>query len=128
MSVQLYLGDCLDFMRTLPAGSVDAVVTDPPYGIVNKFGESSLYGFRRMQFSFDGDHVPEMVAEALDLALSKMPWAFHVFCDPEHYGTIAKSARKHGFRPKPWAKIKACPPPPMARNWWSSAFDLAKYG
>ena len=30
--VQLYLGDCLDFMRTLPAGSVDAVVTDPPFG------------------------------------------------------------------------------------------------
>ena len=33
MSVQLHLGDCLDFMRTLPTGSVDAVVTDPPYGI-----------------------------------------------------------------------------------------------
>lgn len=29
--VQLYHGDCLEFMRTLPAGSVDAVVTDPPY-------------------------------------------------------------------------------------------------
>ncbi len=37
MSVQLYLGDCLDFMRTLPAGSVDAVVTDPPYGIGFKY-------------------------------------------------------------------------------------------
>lgn len=33
MSVQLYHGDCLEFMRTLPAGSVDAVVTDPPYGV-----------------------------------------------------------------------------------------------
>ena len=33
MTVQLYLGDCLDFMRTLPDGAVDAVVTDPPYGI-----------------------------------------------------------------------------------------------
>lgn len=30
---QLYLGDCLDFMRTLEAGSVDACITDPPYGI-----------------------------------------------------------------------------------------------
>ena len=25
-------GDCLDVLRELPAGSVDAVVTDPPYG------------------------------------------------------------------------------------------------
>lgn len=28
---QLHLGDCLEFMRTLPDGSVDAVITDPPY-------------------------------------------------------------------------------------------------
>lgn len=29
---RLILGDCLEAMRTLPAGSVDAIVTDPPYG------------------------------------------------------------------------------------------------
>lgn len=27
----LHLGDCLEYLRTLPDGSVDAVVTDPPY-------------------------------------------------------------------------------------------------
>jgi site-specific DNA-methyltransferase (adenine-specific)/modification methylase len=32
-SIKLYLGDCLDVLPTLEAGSVDAVVTDPPYGI-----------------------------------------------------------------------------------------------
>jgi DNA modification methylase len=31
--IQLHLGDCLDVLRTMEAGSVDAVVTDPPYGI-----------------------------------------------------------------------------------------------
>lgn len=35
--VQLYLGDCLDVLKTLPDGSVDAVVTDPPYGIGFKY-------------------------------------------------------------------------------------------
>ena len=30
-SYQLYQGDCLDILPTLPAGSVDAVITDPPY-------------------------------------------------------------------------------------------------
>lgn len=29
----LYLGDCLEYMRGMDAGSVDAVITDPPYGI-----------------------------------------------------------------------------------------------
>ena len=31
-SVQLYLGDCLDILPQLEPGSIDAVVTDPPYG------------------------------------------------------------------------------------------------
>ncbi len=29
----LYHGDCLDILPTLAAGSVDAIITDPPYGI-----------------------------------------------------------------------------------------------
>jgi DNA modification methylase len=32
-SVTLHHGDCLDVLRTLPDASVDAVVTDPPYGL-----------------------------------------------------------------------------------------------
>lgn len=31
--VKLYQGDCLEILKTLPDGCVDAVVTDPPYGI-----------------------------------------------------------------------------------------------
>ena len=34
-TVTLYLGDCLEILPTLAPGSVDAVVTDPPYGISN---------------------------------------------------------------------------------------------
>ncbi len=32
-AVTLYAGDCLDVLRELPDASVDAVVTDPPYGL-----------------------------------------------------------------------------------------------
>ncbi len=31
-NARLALADCLDVLPTLPAGSVDAIVTDPPYG------------------------------------------------------------------------------------------------
>lgn len=31
--VRLHSGDCLDVMATLPDSSVDAIVTDPPYGL-----------------------------------------------------------------------------------------------
>lgn len=30
--------DCLEFLKTLPDGSVDAVVTDPPYNVGIKYG------------------------------------------------------------------------------------------
>lgn len=33
MTVMLYQGDCLEVMSRIEAGSVDAVITDPPYGI-----------------------------------------------------------------------------------------------
>lgn len=39
--VTLIQGDCLDVLRELPDGCVDAVVTDPPYGI------GIMYGNRR---------------------------------------------------------------------------------
>lgn len=32
MTVTLFCGDCLEYMRTMDAGSVDAVITDLPYG------------------------------------------------------------------------------------------------
>jgi site-specific DNA-methyltransferase (adenine-specific) len=32
MTIELYLGDCLEILPTLPAQSVDAIITDLPYG------------------------------------------------------------------------------------------------
>jgi site-specific DNA-methyltransferase (adenine-specific) len=36
-TVKLWLGDCLDVMKSWPDGAVDAVVTDPPYGVNYKY-------------------------------------------------------------------------------------------
>jgi len=33
MTATLHLGDCLDHLRAMPDSSIDAVVTDPPYGL-----------------------------------------------------------------------------------------------
>ena len=35
--VTLHLGDCLEYMRGMEAGSADAVITDPPYGVGVKY-------------------------------------------------------------------------------------------
>jgi DNA modification methylase len=43
--VKLILGDCLDVMRTLPDGSVDAVVTSPPYDDMRQYRSGSAFDF-----------------------------------------------------------------------------------
>ena len=30
--IELYKGDCLEVMKTIESGSIDAIITDPPYG------------------------------------------------------------------------------------------------
>ena len=35
MSFELFNGDCLEIMPTLPAQSVDAIICDPPYGVTS---------------------------------------------------------------------------------------------
>ena len=30
--IELYKGDCLEVMKSIPSGSIDAIITDPPYG------------------------------------------------------------------------------------------------
>ncbi len=38
-SVKLYLGDCIEVMKSIPSGSVDFCFTDPPYNVGKNYGE-----------------------------------------------------------------------------------------
>lgn len=40
--IDLRHGDCLEVMKTIPDGSVDAIITDPPYGTVKNIGNSDF--------------------------------------------------------------------------------------
>lgn len=42
VTLQLHHGDCLEVLRTMPDASVDAVVTDPPYGLAFMGSDRSL--------------------------------------------------------------------------------------
>ena len=38
--IRLYLGDCRDFIKTIDCKTIDAIISDPPYGIAYHKGES----------------------------------------------------------------------------------------
>src|SRR3990167_1563940 len=56
--VRLYCADCLEILPQLDAGSVDAVVTDPPYGI----------GFRYESHVDDKDSYPSFLWPRIEAA------------------------------------------------------------
>lgn len=133
----LYHGDCLEALPTLAPGRIDAVVTDPPYGIVNRFGEcntcgsSGNNGTRKLEFHFDSvSGVREMIREAISLSAlaCRSTAAAFVFCGFDTAELGRDALRDRGFVVKPAAWVKTCPPPAGCGNWWPSAFELAMYG
>lgn len=122
--IQLYLGDCLEVLPHLP--KVDAVVTDPPYGIVNKFGKQSrLDGSRTLEFSWDHDSINRVVLSAVD-RFSVVARSAFVFCGASQVSHI-ETILSRDFTAKPAVWIKSCPPPAMPGNWWPSGFEFAMY-
>jgi site-specific DNA-methyltransferase (adenine-specific) len=57
MNYTLHLGDCLEYMRGMDAGSVDAVVTDPPYGLKYDASASNQQGIQKFEV-LKGDDFP----------------------------------------------------------------------
>src|SRR5690606_15824519 len=57
---QLHLDDCLEVMRQMPDGSVDAVITDPPYGVSYRQGAHSVrkWTVRHHNCAIVGDDAP----------------------------------------------------------------------
>lgn len=123
-------GDCLDVLPLLDGIEVDAVCTDPPYGIVNEFGTNDGNGLRTMQFEWDSPQITFVVLAALRESFSrcKPSAGCFVFCGGDQFGLVIEVVRRSGFVAKPASWVKECPPPAGMGNWWPSGFELAVYG
>lgn len=123
--ITLYCADCRDVLPTL--GRVDAVVTDPPYGIINKFGvQNKRDSVRTLQFAWDGPHVNEQVLAAVS-ASGNLAQSFFCFCGSSQISHL-ESAMMDRFAVKSAVWVKACPPPALPGNWWPSGFEFALFG
>ena len=107
----------------------DCMVTDPPYGIENRFGMNVGRGTRRLEFDWDHPEITATVISALSLWLPRIrpKGSTFCFCGGDQFGVIMATIRAHGFVVKPAVWLKQCPPPPGKGNWWPSGFELAVY-
>ena len=63
--IELWHGDCLELMKNIPDGSVDLVLTDPPYGTMKNFGKSEAakeIGYKDLEWD-DVIPIDKMFAE-----------------------------------------------------------------
>lgn len=80
----IYHGDCRDVLPTLEAGSVDLVLTDPPYGIeaAKKGAHSSIRDNGRWpEESWDDGRCPDAVRMAVSTALYAAVWGGNYYSD-----------------------------------------------
>lgn len=105
-------GDCLELLKSLPSGSVDAVVTDPPYGLgksLHRPGHTSgnqwsaLYGDGAP--TWDTKTCQEAIDECLRVANDVIIWGGHYYNLPVSRGWLV------------WDRI--------VRKWTSGHCDLA---
>ena len=114
-TVKLLQGDYLDLMKTIPDGSVDLVLTDPPYNIArdNNFHTMGRAGidFGEWDKGFDLFSYIDEVYRVLDRNGS-----FIVFNDWKNLGDIVKHAEKLGFVTKDMLRLEKTNPMPRNRD------------
>ena len=110
---QLARGDAVAWLRTLPAASVDLVITDPPYESLEK--HRAIGTTTRLKHSkassndwfsiFPNARFPELFAELFRVL--KKDTHFYLFCDPETMFVAKPIAEAVGFKfwkPLIWRK------------------------
>ena len=123
--VTLHLGDCLEVLPTIEAGSVDAVVTDPPYNVVNRSGgdlRSPGYLDKGVADSAPVD-IPALAAEFARITSGSI----YVWCGTEQVSRWRAEFVALGLTTRACVWIKSNPSPVNGEKLWLSGLELCVF-
>jgi len=115
-------GDCLDVMRGLPDGCVDAVVTDPPYNAINR-ATSGLRSLDKGVADSAPINIPALAAEFWRVGRE----SFYVWCSDEQYTDWVMAFKGFGGTTRICVWWKTNPSPMNGENLWLSAVELCVF-
>lgn len=120
--INLVLGDCMNGLRSLPNGSVVAVITDPPYNEVNR--ESG--GLRSLDKGV-ADSTPIAIPELATEFVRISSGSIYVWCGFEQVSEWVKEFRAHGLLIRVGVWVKTNPSPMNGDKVWLSAVELCVF-
>ncbi len=118
----LYLGDCLELMKQIPDGSVDLVLCDLPYGVVNRKSN----GLRNLDKGA-ADVLTFDVESAITESLRVCSGSFYFFCGTEQVSAIRAQLVRCGLTTRLCVWEKTNPSPMNGQHAWLSGIECCVY-
>jgi len=116
----LYLGDCMDILPTLD--KVDAVITDPPYGEVNRKNS----GLRNLDRGVAD--VADFEIKELATLLAKHGSSVYVWCGTEQVSELRAAMVNFGMSSRLCIWEKTNPSPMNGQHLWLSSIETCVFG
>ena len=115
--------DCLEGMKQIPDGSVDLVLTDIPYGVVNRDDN----GLRTL--TKDAADIETFdVCELTKTLCAKTKGSIYMFCGTEQVSDIRRKMVEQGLSTRLMIWEKTNPSPMNGEYMWLSGVECCVYG
>lgn len=126
--IQLAFGDCMRLMRGMEDNSVDCVVTDIPFGVLNSVGRCGLNKVEKNGFNKGkADEVTFSTHDFCEEVMRVCRGSIYVFCATEQVSEIRKIF-SGGMTTRLCVWEKTNPSPINGQNVWLSGVECCIYG